>query len=52
MRTLCPAPTSDSAPAGTSAIRFSFVLISFGTPIFIVVTGAEVDDRWEVALGS
>ena len=26
---------SISAPAGTSAMRFSFVLISFGTPIFI-----------------
>src|SRR3954471_9750296 len=33
--TLCPAPTSASAPAGTSATRFSLVLISFGTPIFI-----------------
>src|SRR5678816_3236303 len=35
-RTECPAAISASAPAGTSAIRFSFVLISFGTPIFIV----------------
>src|SRR6266566_1321282 len=30
--TLCPSPTSDSTPAGTSATRFSAVLISFGTP--------------------
>src|SRR5262245_59797698 len=35
MSTECPAPTRASAPAGTSAIRFSFVLISFGTPIFM-----------------
>src|SRR5256885_10830081 len=30
--TLCPSPTSDSTPAGTSATRCSAVLISFGTP--------------------
>ena len=30
-----PAATNASAPAGTRAIRFSFVLISFGTPIFM-----------------
>jgi len=33
MTTVCPAPVSASAPAGTSAIRFSLVLISLGTPI-------------------
>src|SRR5256884_7015199 len=31
-RTVCPSPTSDSTPAGTSATRFSAVLISLGTP--------------------
>src|SRR2546422_5487404 len=30
--TLCPSPTSDSTPAGTSATRCSAVLISLGTP--------------------
>src|SRR5207247_6876916 len=30
--TVCPSPTSDSTPAGTSATRFSAVLISLGTP--------------------
>src|SRR5712692_5410945 len=30
--TLWPSPTSDSTPAGTSATRFSSVLISLGTP--------------------
>src|SRR5690242_15273314 len=30
--TVCPSPRSDSAPAGTSATRFSAVLISLGTP--------------------
>src|SRR5712692_40949 len=34
-RTLCPSATSVSAPAGTSATRFSFALISFGTPMII-----------------
>ena len=33
MNTVCPAVTSASAPAGTRAMRFSFVLISLGTPI-------------------
>src|ERR1700694_474334 len=33
--TVWPPEISDSAPAGTSATRFSFVFISFGTPIFI-----------------
>jgi hypothetical protein len=32
---LWPAATSASAPAGTRAMRFSLVLISFGMPIFI-----------------
>src|SRR6185312_10888329 len=31
--TVWPLATRDSAPAGTSATRFSFVLISFGTPM-------------------
>src|SRR5687768_9637202 len=31
--TWCPAATSASVPAGTSATRFSLVLISLGTPI-------------------
>src|SRR3989442_3486368 len=35
MSTVCPSPRSDSAPAGTSATRFSFVLISLGTPTII-----------------
>src|SRR5262245_56447340 len=35
MSTEWPAPTKVSAPAGTRAMRFSFVLISFGTPIFM-----------------
>src|ERR1043166_4570994 len=39
INTECPAPTSDSAPAGTRAMRFSLVLISLGTPIFIVASG-------------
>src|SRR5881396_47148 len=30
--TVCPSPTSDSTPAGTSATRCSAVLISVGTP--------------------
>src|SRR5437867_7125203 len=30
--TVCPSPTSDSTPAGTSATRCSAVLISLGTP--------------------
>src|SRR6266576_2148071 len=30
--TVWPSPTSDSTPAGTSATRFSAVLISLGTP--------------------
>src|SRR6266550_4517037 len=34
--TLCPSPTSDSTPAGTSATRFSAVLISFGTPTIMI----------------
>ena len=33
--TVCPAPTSASAPAGTRAMRFSLVLISFGTPMIM-----------------
>src|SRR2546425_8040481 len=33
--TLWPSPTSDSTPAGTSATRFSAVLISLGTPTII-----------------
>ena len=39
--TECPAPTSVSAPAGTRAMRFSLVLISFGTPIFMVEAVAD-----------
>src|SRR4051812_10338007 len=35
MSTEWPLLINDSAPAGTSAMRFSLVLISFGTPIFI-----------------
>src|SRR3989441_9100544 len=34
--TLCPSPTSDSTPAGTSATRCSAVLISFGTPTIML----------------
>src|SRR5256885_16444799 len=34
--TLCPSPTSDSTPAGTSATRFSAVLISLGTPTIML----------------
>src|SRR5215207_2586487 len=34
--TVWPACTSASAPAGTRAMRFSLVLISFGTPMIIV----------------
>src|SRR5213594_4154007 len=30
--TVCPSPTNDSTPAGTSATRCSAVLISLGTP--------------------
>src|SRR5512134_3963978 len=40
--TVCPCPTSDSTPAGTSATRFSLVLISFGTPMIIVQTPVRV----------
>src|SRR5690348_4773085 len=36
MCTVWPAATSASAPAGTSATRFSLVLISFGTPMFML----------------
>src|SRR5688572_24401646 len=34
--TVCPALTSASAPPGTSAMRFSFVLISLGTPMIMI----------------
>src|SRR5437867_230876 len=34
-RTLCPAPTSTLAPAGTMLTRYSLSLISFGTPMII-----------------
>src|SRR5213596_1346058 len=30
--TVCPSPTSDSTPAGTSATRCSAVFVSVGTP--------------------
>jgi hypothetical protein len=40
--TSCPAATSASAPAGTSETRFSFVLISFGIPIFIKESVVEM----------
>src|SRR5439155_346462 len=40
--TLCPSPTSDSTPAGTSATRCSAVLISFGTPAMIVGVPKEI----------
>src|SRR5687768_10839085 len=43
MRTLCPASASTRAPAGTRATRFSFVLISFGTPICMVLEGVSVN---------
>src|SRR5438477_13180477 len=33
--TECPSPTNDSTPAGTSATRFSAVLISLGTPMIM-----------------
>ena len=45
MSTEWPAATSASAPAGTSAMRFSFVLISFGTPIFMGSCSSSVSGR-------
>src|SRR6266480_5533738 len=33
--TVWPSPTNDSTPAGTSATRFSAVLISLGTPMIM-----------------
>src|SRR4030081_1508527 len=42
MSTEGPAAISVSAPAGTRAMRFSFVLISFGTPIFMGVDRLSV----------
>src|SRR5215218_2511602 len=42
--TVWPACTSASAPAGTSAMRFSLVLISFGTPMIIVGFAFAVEE--------
>src|SRR5688572_10470560 len=41
--TLCPAAIIASAPAGTSATRFSLTLISFGTPIFMSAIAVECE---------
>src|SRR5438270_726512 len=37
-KTSCPAPTSACTPAGVKPTRYSLSLISFGKPIFIVVS--------------
>src|SRR5256885_1499973 len=41
---------SVSAPAGTRAIRFSFVFISFGTPIFIANLELQGQNKRETYL--
>src|SRR5690242_15417685 len=45
IRTVCPSATNASQPAGTSATRFSFVLISFGTPIRMNDSGWSSGER-------
>ncbi len=40
--TVCPWLTSASAPAGASATRFSFVLISFGTPMSMALSSRRL----------
>src|SRR5437899_567281 len=42
--TVCPSPTNDSTPAGTSATRCSAVLISLGTPTIMPAPWYAVSD--------
>src|SRR5947207_7824943 len=46
--TLCPSPTSDSTPAGTSATRFSAVFISLGTPTIMPAPFSALRSRSSV----